>query len=50
MHHITRRTLDDILPDTYSLALLASDRDSSTGSGFAAIGNFIAMNFSCLFA
>lgn len=49
-HRITRRTLDGILPDKYCLALLASDHDSSTGSESATLGNFIAINFPCLFA
>lgn len=49
-HRITRRTLDGILPDNYCLALLATDHDSSTGFESATIGNFIAINFSCLFA
>ena len=49
-HRITRRTLDGILPDKYCLALLATDHDSSTGSESATLGNFIAINFPCLFA
>ena len=49
-HRITRRTLDGIIPNKYCLALLATDNDSSTGSESATLGNFIAINFSCLFA